>query len=171
MRPKAMRHPDPVRSRSGFSLIEVLIAMTMLAVAIVALADLFLLSIKKNAVAAEGTVISTAAHGKMEELLGLPWGDPKLTSGSDTVSMKIGKTTKRYARAWVVNDAIPESWCPEVNNAQSCEMTVTVTVKGVDLGPMGSTSGTRRRGYLGTQQVVIISAIKVAPVGGKVELN
>ena len=57
--------PPASRDDRGFSLIETLIAMFILAVAIIALANLFLLSIRKNARSAEQARITQAAQEKL----------------------------------------------------------------------------------------------------------
>src|SRR3954452_16265583 len=62
---------------AGFSLVEVLIATTLLAVSLTALAQLFAISVKNNAVAKNGTFTQILAAQKMEQLRGLAWGfDP-----------------------------------------------------------------------------------------------
>jgi len=62
---------------AGFSLVEVLIATTLLAVSLTALAQLFAISVKNNAVAKNGTFTQILAAQKMEQLRGLTWGfDP-----------------------------------------------------------------------------------------------
>jgi type II secretory pathway pseudopilin PulG len=61
----------------GFSLVEVLIATSLLATSLVALAQLFAISVKNNAVAKNGTFTQVLAGQKMEQLRGLTWGfDP-----------------------------------------------------------------------------------------------
>ena len=58
----------------GFSLVEVMIATTLLAVSLTALAQLFAISVKNNAVAKNGTFTQILAAQKMEQLRGLTWG-------------------------------------------------------------------------------------------------
>lgn len=61
----------------GFSLVEVMIATTLLAMSLTALAELFAISVKNNAVAKNGTFAQVLAAQKMEQLRGLTWGfDP-----------------------------------------------------------------------------------------------
>ncbi len=57
----------------GFSLIEVLVATTILAVALTSLAQLFVLAVRANMDARETTMAAVAARGKMEELRALAW--------------------------------------------------------------------------------------------------
>jgi prepilin-type N-terminal cleavage/methylation domain-containing protein len=57
----------------GFSLVEVLAATTILTVAIVALAELFTISIRANDGAKTTTIAAVLAQQKMEQLRGLAW--------------------------------------------------------------------------------------------------
>jgi prepilin-type N-terminal cleavage/methylation domain-containing protein len=58
----------------GFSLIETMVATTILAVALTALAQLFTISISNNLVAKNGTFTAVLAAQKLEQLRGLTWG-------------------------------------------------------------------------------------------------
>jgi len=55
-------------SEPGFTLIEVLVASLILAIALIALSGLFALGIKNNAVAKEDTVMTSFAQDKLEDL-------------------------------------------------------------------------------------------------------
>jgi prepilin-type N-terminal cleavage/methylation domain-containing protein len=61
-------------SASGFSLIEVLVATTLLATALVTLAQLFALSTKANMSSRNSTYAAVLAEQKIEELRSLSWG-------------------------------------------------------------------------------------------------
>ncbi len=61
-------------SESGFSLIEVLVATIVLAVALVSLAQLFALSTRTNMGARDTTYTAVLAQQKLEELRSLTWG-------------------------------------------------------------------------------------------------
>ena len=74
------------RAEAGFTLVETLVATTMLAVALTALAELFAISVKNNAVAKNGTFTSVLAAQKMEQLRGL-------TYGFDVLGLPITDTT------------------------------------------------------------------------------
>jgi prepilin-type N-terminal cleavage/methylation domain-containing protein len=65
-------NPD-ARDR-GFSLIEVMVATGMLAIALTSLAQLFAFAVKSNNVARNGTFTQILAEQKMEQLRGLMWG-------------------------------------------------------------------------------------------------
>jgi len=74
------------RAEAGFTLVETLVATTMLAVALTALAELFVISVRNNAVAKNGTFTSVLASQKMEQLRGL-------TYGFDVLGLPITDTT------------------------------------------------------------------------------
>src|SRR3954463_16757854 len=65
-----------VRSRGegGFSLLEVLVASTIMAVALTTLAQLFVMSTNANTGAKTTTYAAVLAQQKMEQLRGLAWG-------------------------------------------------------------------------------------------------
>ena len=63
-----------MRRERGFSLIEVLVATTILTVALTALAQLFAMSTRANDSAHITTYASVLAQQKMEQLRGLTWG-------------------------------------------------------------------------------------------------
>jgi len=61
-------------SEDGFSLLEVLVATGLLAVALTALAQLFAIATKSNISAKSTTFAALLAQQKMEQLRGLTWG-------------------------------------------------------------------------------------------------
>ena len=63
-----------VRREGGFSLLEVLVATTMMAVGLTALAQLFAVSTRTNYSAKTTTYAAVLAQQKMEQLRGLTWG-------------------------------------------------------------------------------------------------
>ena len=63
-----------MKTERGFSLLEVLFATTIMAVALTALAQLFAMSTRANANARTTTFASVLAQQKMEQLRGLTWG-------------------------------------------------------------------------------------------------
>ena len=62
------------RKQAGFSLIETLVATSLLATALVALAELMAVGAQSNAIARRGTLTSILAEQKMEQLRSLTWG-------------------------------------------------------------------------------------------------
>ena len=75
---------------SGFALLETLIAMAILVVAVLSLAQLLTLASRANIAAGQMTTATILAAGKMEELRALPWGS---TSGED----RVGAHTRRWS--------------------------------------------------------------------------
>ena len=66
------------RSESGLSLIEVLVAATILALALLGLAPMFTGAVRSNASANQMTNANTLAREKLEELSGYPRNNAKL---------------------------------------------------------------------------------------------
>jgi prepilin-type N-terminal cleavage/methylation domain-containing protein len=62
------------RRDAGFSLVETMVATAILATAIVSLAQLFVISVKTNNAAKNGSFAAVLAQQKMEQLRGLTWG-------------------------------------------------------------------------------------------------
>lgn len=112
----------------GFSLIEVMFALTFLAVGILAVASM--IPAGTRGVSESRTITSglMAAQLKLEELRGTPYSSLVAGSQSDTVSV--------FRRTWTVTDSIPTVGCKRVlvtsswNNergAQSTTLTSYVT--------------------------------------------
>src|SRR5882762_10349392 len=74
------------RREGGFSLLEVLVATTLMAVGLTALAQLFGVSTRANHSAKATTYASVLAQQKMEQLRGLTWG-------FDTLGLPLTDTT------------------------------------------------------------------------------
>jgi Tfp pilus assembly protein PilV len=67
------------RGQAGLTLIEILVAATVLGFALLALAPMFTGAVKSNASANQMTNSITLAREKLEELSGYPRSDPRLT--------------------------------------------------------------------------------------------
>ena len=85
----------------GFSLIEVMIALVILAVALLALAGLMVTTTRNNSFGGHMTEAATFAQDKLEQLRASPWAG--IIAGADT---QVGATGISYARSWTV-DANP----------------------------------------------------------------
>lgn len=96
----------------GFTLIEVLIAISILAVGLLAVATMQITSIKVNSTAGQITDRITLAQDKLEELMALPYSSPWLEdlgdppSGTDTNGNTHQETTDDYTISWTVTDDI-----------------------------------------------------------------
>ncbi|HEV8610612.1 MAG TPA: prepilin-type N-terminal cleavage/methylation domain-containing protein [Thermoanaerobaculia bacterium] len=71
--------PTARRSEAGLTLIEVLVAATVLALALLGLAPMFTSAVRSNASAYQLTNSTTLAREKLEELSGYPRSDTRLT--------------------------------------------------------------------------------------------
>ncbi len=69
------------RAESGLTLVELLIALALLSFVLLAIAPLFLSSVKSNYSANEYTSIHVMARDRLEQLMNLPFNDAKLTPG------------------------------------------------------------------------------------------
>ena len=85
------------RKSEGFTIIEVLIAIIILSVALLALAGLVTTTTKNNSWGAHMTEAATFAQDRLEELRATPW--TMITTGSDT---RQGATGIVYTRSWEV---------------------------------------------------------------------
>lgn len=102
----------PVGNR-GFTLIEVMIAVFLLAVALMGLASVTTTVIRGNSFSRALTTATTLAKDQMEDLKSKDYGD--LLSGNDTKSID----NLNYTRAWTVGT--------ETNNRKTVAVTVTWT--------------------------------------------
>jgi type IV pilus assembly protein PilV len=121
-----------IRKDQGFTLIEVLIAITIFAVGLLAVAAMQTSAITVNSTAGQITTRMTWAQDKLEELMALPYSDPWLEdlgdppSGTDTAGNAHQETTSEgsydYTISWTVTDNTPISGTKLI--------TVTVTGRG-----------------------------------------
>ncbi len=85
-----------MKNESGFSLMEVMIGLLILAVGLLAVAGLMTITIETNTYGNHLTEASTFAQAKMEEFRS---AQPAVGEGSDTVG---GATGVRFTRRWSV---------------------------------------------------------------------
>jgi len=84
---------------NGFSLLELLVALVILSLSLVALAGLMTTTTKNNAFGNYITEAATLAQDKLEEIRALPWNN--ISGYSD---IKEGSTGIKYKRIWEVRD-------------------------------------------------------------------
>jgi prepilin-type N-terminal cleavage/methylation domain-containing protein len=92
-----------LKRSNGFSLIEVIIALFILAIALLALAGLMISTTKNNSFGGHMTEAATFAQDKLEQLRAAPWAS--IVAGADTVTTAIPGapgTGISYARSWTV---------------------------------------------------------------------
>ncbi len=90
-----------LKKQDGFTLIEVLIALTIFAVGLLAIAALQTSAIRMNATGNRVTEFSTVGIDKFEELMSLPSNNALLAAGGPYTDTTDGYTV----RWWVVQDA------------------------------------------------------------------
>ncbi len=121
---EASNHPacDNVQRghEKGFSLIEVLISLIVLAVGLLAVADLQIFSIKGGSASNHVTQATILAQNRLEELRSLPYDDSLLTQGQHEEGSLSGTI---FSRAHDVAD---------LSNTMK---TVTATVRWAEDGP------------------------------------
>jgi type IV pilus assembly protein PilV len=121
-----------IQKDQGFTLIEVLIAITIFAIGLLAVAAMQTSAIKVNSTADQITTRISWAQDKIEELMALPYSDPLLEdlgnppSGTDSAGNlhqeKISEGSVNYTILWTVTNNTPISGNKLI--------TVTVTGKG-----------------------------------------
>ena len=117
------------QNNEGFTLIEVLIAISIFAFGLLAVAAMQISAIQVNSTADQITIRSTWAQDKLEELMALAYADPWIEdlgdppSGTDSDGNTHEETSSDgYTVSWTVTDDSP------VSNAKL--ITVTVTGRG-----------------------------------------
>ena len=86
--------PRPLRrSRRGFSLVELIVALTVLAIGLLGVASVSTLVARRIAIAESHVLSTTAAGSLIDSLAGIPC--PSVASGSDAAG--------RVAREWTVS--------------------------------------------------------------------
>ena len=105
-----------MKKENGYTLIEVLIALTIFAVGLLALAGMQTAAVRMNSTADKLTNLSTWGMDKIEELSALPYSDPLLDSAVKPYQEQLGDYTI--------------SWTVIKNNPITITKNVTVTVTG-----------------------------------------
>jgi type IV pilus assembly protein PilV len=114
---------EELKTENGFTLIEVLIALTIFAVGLLAVAAMQNSAIKMNAAAGKLTHLGTWGMDKIEELSALPYADPSLDSAGNPHREVCGD----YTISWTVMDDNPMS------NTKNITITVTGRGKRIDI--------------------------------------
>lgn len=107
------------KKEQGFTLIEVLIAITIFAIGLLAVASMQVTSIKGNSYSRRVTEGSNLAQGKLEELSGRAYTDPVLAIGTFT------EDQNGYILTWEVEDG-------PMTNTKAIEIVVRWNEKGVN---------------------------------------
>jgi type II secretion system protein I len=99
---------------SGFTLIEVLIALAIFAIGILAIASLQIRSISSNAAARMQSEATVAAVDCMERLMSLPYEHHDLDESSGIQQTQAGPNGE-YTVFWSITDESPISWCKTIS--------------------------------------------------------
>ena len=110
-----------LKKQDGFTLIEVLIAVTIFAVGLLAIAAMQTSAIRMNSTGNRLTELSTCGIDKLERLMGLPYSDPQLGAGTQTDPV----TPDGYTVSWTV--------VPNIPTTNTSTITLTVTGRGKSL--------------------------------------
>jgi type IV pilus modification protein PilV len=111
-------HMEKLKKEGGFTLIEVLIALTIFAIGLLAVAAMQVSAVKVNSTAGKLTNLSTLGMDKVEELSALPYSDALLDSAGNPHQEVMGD----YTISWTIIDDNPVT--------STKNITVTITGRG-----------------------------------------
>jgi prepilin-type N-terminal cleavage/methylation domain-containing protein len=103
---------DPAHKIRGFTLIEVMVALIIFAIGLLALALCVPMATKRVVKAGSQTRASSLASEAAEELLTIPYGDGDLTAGTHDDTANPHESV--YYVRWVVEDNVPSPNCKRV---------------------------------------------------------
>ena len=116
---------DKLKKENGFTLIEVLVAITIFAVGLLAVAAMQNSAILMNSTAGKLTNLSTWGMDKIEELSALSYADPWLeTAGNPPGNDSAGNTHQEISGDYTV------SWTVIDDNPATSIKNITITVTG-----------------------------------------
>ncbi len=87
---------------NGFTLVEVLIAIIILSVSLLALAALMSTTAQNTSFGGHITEAATFAQDQLERLRVTSWGDANLTNGTHINNVPPGRSGIAYGRTWTV---------------------------------------------------------------------
>ncbi len=107
-----------VATAKGFTLIEVLVAMTVFSVALLGLEEMHLTAIQVNSIASRLTQATTLAQDRVERLLAMPYSDPLLADTTATgifTSYTDPNPPQGYTIRWEVDTDVPSAGIKTIN--------------------------------------------------------
>jgi type IV pilus assembly protein PilV len=127
-----MKMRDVAMNQKGFSLIELVIATSILAVGLLALAEMQITSIKGNALSSTTTDATTVAQDRLEQLIGQTYSSLATDTNTDLAAgdhpagtQTIGGTQAvqgiTYTITWSITDDSP------ITNTKTIDLDVTWT--------------------------------------------
>jgi prepilin-type N-terminal cleavage/methylation domain-containing protein len=120
---KRFRRLLPRRTDEGFSLIELIIAMTFFGMLMLGFLSLFPLGMRSVQKSGKMSIASSLAQDEIERLKALPRTDPDLTAGTH---VDAGNPIQGvYSRAWSVTDDVP------LAGMKSIDLAVSYTDNGI----------------------------------------
>ena len=165
-----------MRTRRGFSYLEVLAAMMVMSIGLLSLVPLFALGVKVNASSRDVATASALAKEKLEELIAYPSTDPRLAIPSGALAADAANS------ASCAND-LPRWWKPSTGEKSTqvsspgagwyafpCTRTYTVQAYPLSLaGPLASTASDEsiysQAGAPAPYYDVKLVTVTVAPTG------
>jgi len=116
-----------MKNKKGFTLLEILVALTILSVGLLGLASLQIVAVRSNSFSLQLSTATILAQQKLEEFKQTPYAN--IASGSDTISSQTGTGAVAtlgitFNRQWTVSDNTPV--------ADSKQVDVTVSWTGID---------------------------------------
>ena len=99
------KHHHP-KSRDGFTILEILVALGILAFGILAVASMQTASLSGTSKAQSGTDGTAVAMAQLEQLMALNYSDSNLTDGSHP-STPMTDATGRYNIEWFCDNDVP----------------------------------------------------------------
>ncbi|MGA9176460.1 MAG: prepilin-type N-terminal cleavage/methylation domain-containing protein [Desulfobacterales bacterium] len=122
-----------LKKEDGYTLIEILIAITIFAVGLLAVAGMQTSAIRMNSMAGNLTNFSTWGMDKIEELSALPYSHPLLDPANNPHQEVLGD----YTISWTIIDNNP------VSNTKNITVTVTGLGKRTDISILKPNQGLR----------------------------
>ena len=93
---------DAIRPDAGFSLIELMVALILLGLGIMSVANLFPLGSRTQMRDRRRSSAASVAEQKLEQLRTLSWSDTNLDAGTHTVETLVQTGEGTFRRWWVV---------------------------------------------------------------------
>jgi prepilin-type N-terminal cleavage/methylation domain-containing protein len=114
-----------LKRSKGFSLIEVIIALFILAISLLALAGLMVSTTRNNSWGGHLTEAATLAQDKLEQLRATPFG--MIALNTTITDNPVGSTYVTYTRSWVA--------VPNITPPGNTLNVITITVSWTDTMP------------------------------------